>query len=62
MKDNLKFLHDCILIKDTLVIGDLHIGYDERFGRSIGQVQLENIIEKLEGIFEDIKAAAKINW
>ena len=55
MKDNLKFLHDCILIKDTLVIGDLHIGYDERFGRSIGQVQLENIIEKLEGIFENIK-------
>ena len=58
----MKFLHDCVLIKDTLVIGDLHIGYDERFGRSIGQVQLENIIEKLEGIFEDIKAAAKINW
>ena len=50
----MKFLHDCILIKDILVIGDLHIGYDERFGRSIGQVQLENILEKLEGIFEYI--------
>jgi metallophosphoesterase superfamily enzyme len=34
----MKFLHDCLLIKDTLVIGDLHIGYDERFGRSVGQV------------------------
>ena len=41
----MKFLHDCILLKDILVIGDLHIGYDERFGRSIGQVQLENILE-----------------
>ena len=51
----MKFLHDCILIKDILVIGDLHIGYDERFGRSIGQVQLENILEKLEGIFKQIK-------
>lgn len=51
----MKFLHDCILLKDILVIGDLHIGYDERFGRSIGQVQLENILEKLEGIFKQIK-------
>ena len=51
----MKFLHDCILIKDTLVIGDLHIGYDERFGRSVGQVQLENIIEKLEGVFDHIE-------
>lgn len=50
----MKFLHDCILIEDTLVIGDLHIGYDERFGRSVGQVQLENIVEKLEDVFDHI--------
>jgi len=48
----IKFLHDCILIKDVLVIGDLHIGYDERFERSVGQVQLENIIEKLREVFD----------
>lgn len=52
----MKFLHDCLLIEDTLVIGDLHIGYDERFGRSVGQVQLENITDKLEGVFDHIES------
>ncbi len=53
-KENIKFLHDCLLIEDVLVIGDLHIGYDDRFGRSVGMVQLENIIEKLEGVFDHL--------
>lgn len=49
-----KFLHDCLLIKDILVIGDLHIGYGGQFdGRAIFPgSQLKEIFEKLNEIFE----------
>lgn len=51
---NVKFLHDCLLVKDILVIGDLHIGYDDQFhGRAVFPgSQLENIKEKLKEVFE----------
>tara|TARA_Y100000310_G_C20652706_1_gene800320 strand:- start:1186 stop:1932 length:747 start_codon:yes stop_codon:yes gene_type:complete len=50
----MKFLHDCLLIKDTLVIGDLHIGYDEQFhGKAIFPgMMIDNIKEKLDGVFD----------
>jgi len=50
----IQLLHDCILVENILVIGDLHIGYDEY---SHGKVvfpgsQLKEIINKLEEIFQ----------
>ena len=50
----IKFLHDCLLIKNILVIGDLHIGYEEQFhGKAIfPRAQLEEIIEKLKEVFD----------
>ena len=53
-KLEIKFLHDCLLIKNILVIGDLHIGYEEQFhGKAIfPRAQLEEIIEKLKEIFD----------
>ncbi len=44
----IKFLNNCLLIKDILVIGDLHLGY-EGFGI------IDEIIEKLEGVFLNLK-------
>lgn len=57
MKTPIKFLHDCLLIKDILVIGDLHIGYDGQFyGKAaFPGAQLKNIIEKLDGVFDILK-------
>ena len=59
MKEQLviKFLHDCLLVGDILVIGDIHIGYDEQFhGRAVFPgMQLKEIIGKLEGVFEFLK-------
>ncbi|MAG02737.1 hypothetical protein CMI42_05350, partial [Candidatus Pacearchaeota archaeon] len=54
MKTPIKFLHDCLLIKDTLVIGDLHIGYDEQFhGKAMFPgMMIDNIKEKLDGVFD----------
>ena len=53
----IKYLHDCLLMEDILVIGDLHIGYDSMFnGKAIFPgMQLEIIIEKLEGVFDFLK-------
>jgi len=50
----IKFLHDCLLIKDILVIGDIHIGYDEMSdGRAIfPKLQLEEILGKLKNVFD----------
>mgnify|MGYP001606462156 FL=1 len=50
---NIKFLHDCLLIDNILVIGDVHIGYDEQYdGISVlPGMQLKEILEKLNGIF-----------
>jgi len=57
MKTPVKFLHDCLLIKDILVIGDLHIGYDGQFyGKAVFPgAQLKNIIDKLGGVFDILK-------
>jgi metallophosphoesterase superfamily enzyme len=56
--NNIKFLDDCLLIEDTLVIGDVHIGYDSQFhGMAVfPNVQIENIIEKLEKVFENLES------
>ncbi len=55
MKNTLKiaYLHDCILIEDILVVGDIHIGYDEySYGKVVFPgLQLKEIIDKLEDIF-----------
>lgn len=53
----IKFLHDCLLIKDILVIGDIHIGYEEKFhGKAIfPRMQLEEIKEKLNQAFNYLK-------
>ena len=53
----IKFLHDCLLINKILVIGDLHIGYDEQIGgRAVfPKLQLGEIIEKLNGVFSFLK-------
>lgn len=50
---DIKFLHDCLLIKDILVIGDLHFGYDGQIdgGSIFPGMQLKEIIEKLDQIF-----------
>ncbi|MBS3093835.1 metallophosphoesterase [Candidatus Pacearchaeota archaeon] len=55
----IQYLHDCILIQNQiLVIGDIHIGYDEHFdGRAIFPgMQLDEIIDKLNGIFSYLKS------
>ena len=51
------YLHDCLLIKNTLIIGDLHLGYDEQFhGKAVFPgSQLEDIIKKLDKVFEKIE-------
>lgn len=54
----IRYLHDCILIqKKILVIGDIHIGYDEHFdGKAIFPgMQLDEIREKLDAIFNYLK-------
>src|SRR3989344_8312542 len=53
----INYLNDCLLIKDILVIGDLHIGYDEQFhGKAIFPgSQLEEIIKKLKDVFKYLK-------
>ena len=47
------FLHDCLLIEEMLVIGDLHIGYDEQSNEEsiLPGMQLQDIIKKLDEIF-----------
>lgn len=57
MEKGIRFLNDCLLIKDVLVIGDLHIGYDDQFhGKAIFPgSQLDDIIVKLKGIFNLLK-------
>jgi len=42
----IKYLEDCLLIKDILVIGDLHLGYEGDFGSGF-----KEIIEKMERVF-----------
>ncbi len=52
-KIKIKFLDDCLLIKDILVIGDLHFGRNEQFHESVFPgLQLKEILEKLDGIFD----------
>jgi len=41
---NIKFLNNCLLIKDILVIGDLHLGYG-------GFGIINDVMEKLEVVF-----------
>lgn len=56
-KININFLHDCIFINNKiLVIGDLHIGYDEyTHSKAVFPgLQLQEIIGKLEVIFNYI--------
>ncbi|MAG02757.1 hypothetical protein CMI42_05450 [Candidatus Pacearchaeota archaeon] len=56
MDDKIKYLHDCIIIKDILVIGDIHIGHDGVHGRAMfPKAQLDNIIEKLERVFDNLE-------
>lgn len=57
MKTQIKFLHDCLLIKNILIIGDLHIGYDEQSdGKPLFPgLQLEEIIGKLREVFRYLK-------
>lgn len=57
MKTPIKFLHDCMLIKDILVIGDLHIGYGNYFyGKSdFPGSQLKDIKDKLGEVFSYLK-------
>ena len=54
---NITFLQDSLLIDDSiLVIGDLHIGYEEQITKSgiFPRIQLKEIIEKLNSIFWNI--------
>ncbi len=55
-KYNIKFLNDCLLIKDVLIVSDLHIGYDEQiYGDSIfPKIIINNILEKLDNILYDL--------
>lgn len=50
----IKFLHDCLLIHNSvLVLGDLHIGYEEHIAEKgiFPRIQLKEIIEKLDSVF-----------
>ena len=58
----IKFLHDCLLIKNTLVIGDLHIGYEKAMMKSgilMPEIQVKDILEDLEKILNKIKIERK---
>jgi hypothetical protein len=53
-KTKIEFLHDCLLIDDSIfVLGDLHIGYEEYIAEKgiFPRVQLKDIIEKLKNVF-----------
>ncbi len=50
-KNQIKFLHDCLLVENILVIGDLHIGYNEYICGGAVFPYLREIIEKLDEIF-----------
>lgn len=59
----IRFLQDCVLINDfILVIGDMHIGYEENILEQgvVPRTQLKEILKKLDNVFnlinnEDIK-------
>ncbi|MEK6859212.1 MAG: metallophosphoesterase [Nanoarchaeota archaeon] len=53
-KTNIRFLHDCLLVDNSvLVLGDLHIGYEEHIAEKgiFPRIQLKEIIEKLNSVF-----------
>jgi len=53
VKEFVRFLDGCLLIGDVLVIGDMHIGYEESVGKGLlPRVQIKDILEKLGGVFE----------
>lgn len=52
---DIRFLHDCLLIEnEILVIGDMHIGYEEHVIQKgiFPRVQFKEIIRKLDEIFK----------
>jgi putative SbcD/Mre11-related phosphoesterase len=59
MKDqiNIKFLNDCLLINNILIVGDIHIGYGTLFyEKSVASgLQLKEIIGKFNCIFKYLK-------
>ncbi len=57
---NIKFLNKCVLIKEKskniLVLGDLHIGYEEslnKIGVLVPRMQFKEMVEELREIFSD---------
>lgn len=57
MKPQIKFLDDCLLIDDSiLVIGDLHVGYEEHVVSEglLPKIQMKEVLGKLEGVFEGL--------
>lgn len=58
----IRYLQDSLLIDNSiLVLGDLHIGYEEHLTKSgiFPRVQLKEIIEKLNSIFWDLAMEGK---
>ena len=57
---NIKFLNKCVLIKEKskniLVLGDLHIGYEEslnKIGVLVPRMQFKEMVDELREIFSD---------
>ncbi|MBD3252375.1 hypothetical protein GF386_01440 [Candidatus Pacearchaeota archaeon] len=61
LKNKIKFLNDCLLVGDVLVIGDMHLGYEEQFQKAIFPgLHKKQIIKKIEGVFDYLEKK-KIN-
>jgi len=54
---DIKFLEDCLLVENILVIGDFHLGYEEQVIEKgiLPRVQLKEILEKLEKVFKELE-------
>lgn len=51
---DIRFLEDCLLFEDVLVLGDVHLGYEEGVVREglLPRIQLKETLEKLDRVFK----------